>query len=143
VTGALLGDDTVLGTQRVANSSSTLYSWRFGKHYRGPLVVLVGPSTGSAAEITAAAVQDQKRGKLIGRTTNGAVVPGQWFNLPDGGQMMVPVSDFVRADGRRIEGAGVVPDIWILPSLADIRAGRDPLLERALGELKAERTTSR
>lgn len=142
--GALLGDDTVLGTQRVAKSNSTLYTWRSGGHYPGPLALLIGPSTASAAEITAAAVQDHKRGILIGRTSNGAVVPGEVFNLPDGGLMMVPVSDFVRGDGRRIEGAGVKPDIWVLPSLEDVRAGRDPVLERALRELKTvERTTSR
>jgi len=136
VAGALLGGDAVLGTQRAANSSGTLTGWRFGSHYEGPLVVLVGPTTASAAEITAAAVQDLKRGKLIGRVTNGSVMAGQWFDLPDGGRMMLPTSDFVRGDGRRIEGAGVEPDIWVLPTLEDVRAGRDPALERALVELR-------
>jgi carboxyl-terminal processing protease len=97
--------------------------------------VLIGPYTASAAEITAAAVQDHKRGKIIGRTTAGAVVPGQYFDLPDGGKMMIPVSDFVRSNGKRIESNGVEPDIWVLPSLEEVRAGRDPALERAVQEL--------
>ena len=49
--------------------------------------------------------------------------------------MMIPVSDFVRSNGKRIEGAGVEPDIWVLPTLEEIRAGRDPVLERAVQEL--------
>jgi carboxyl-terminal processing protease len=135
VVGALLGKEATLGTTRTADSSTPMASWRFADHYRGPLVVLIGPSTASAAEITAAAVQDHARGKLVGRTTNGSVVPGQWFELPDGGKMMIPVSDFIRSNGRRIEGAGVEPDVWVLPTLADVRAGRDPALERALLEI--------
>ena len=135
VAGALLGEGVDLGTTRTANSNATMYTMRFADHYQGPLVLLIGPGSASAAEITAAAVQDHKRGKLIGRTTNGAVVPGQWFDLPDGGKMMIPVSDFVRSNGRRIEGFGVEPDIWVLPTLDDVRAGRDPVLERAVQEL--------
>jgi len=51
--------------------------------------------------------------------------------------MMIPVSDFVRSDERRIEGAGVQPDIWVLPTIEDVRADRDPALERALRELRS------
>ena len=141
VAGALLGKESVLGTTRTANSTTPMASLRFADHFRGPLVALIGPSTASAAEIAAAAIQDHKRGKLIGRTTNGSVVLAQWFDLPDGGKMMIPVSDFVRSDGRRIEGAGVEPDIWILPTLDDVRAGRDPVLERALQEIRINTAT--
>jgi hypothetical protein len=31
---------------------------------------------------------------------------------------------------------GVEPDVWILPTLDDVRAKRDPVLDRALQELK-------
>jgi hypothetical protein len=81
--------------------------------------------------------QHEGRGTLIGRPTNGSVIPAEMFGLPDGGKMMIPVSDFVRSDGRRIEGAGVQPDIWVLPTLEDVRAGRDAALERALRELRS------
>jgi carboxyl-terminal processing protease len=137
IAGGLLGKDVLLGTQRVANSSQQMRTWRFTDHYHGPLCVLVGPSTASAAEILAAAVQDQRRGKIIGRASNGSVVPSEWFELPDGGRMMIPMSDFVRSDGRRLEGAGVQPDIWVLPTIDDVREGRDPALARALRELRS------
>jgi C-terminal processing protease CtpA/Prc len=52
------------------------------------------------------------------------------------------VQDFLRIDERRIDGVGVEPDIWIVPTLEDIRAGRDPALERALEEIGASNRES-
>jgi C-terminal processing protease CtpA/Prc len=50
--------------------------------------------------------------------------------------MTVPVRDFFRAGKRRIEGVGVEPDVRVIPTLAEVRAGRDPVLERALLSLQ-------
>lgn len=137
VNGRLLGGDVDLGTLRGRESNEPLTSLKLGDgHYEGPLVVLIGPATASAAEITAAAVQHHARGKLIGRTTNGSVITAQKYTLPDGGLMTIPTKDFVRPDQRRIEAIGVEPDIWILPTLDDVRAARDPVLERAIQELQ-------
>jgi carboxyl-terminal processing protease len=133
VAGRLLGGGIELGKMKSRGSSNPQYSLLSGNDfYQGPLVVLVGPSSGSAAEIIAAAVQDHRRGTLIGRTTNGSVVSASSFGLPDGGIVTIPMWDFVRAGDRRIEGVGVEPDVWILSTLEDVRAGRDPVLERAL-----------
>ncbi|HEY0802086.1 MAG TPA: S41 family peptidase [Steroidobacteraceae bacterium] len=132
----VLENDSYVGTER---SRGSLQNWRTSKRvrrYSGPLIVLIGPITASAAEIFAAAVKDNARGLLLGRMTNGAVLKGKLFPLPDGGQVQVPVSDFVRAGDRRIEGVGVEPDIIVIPSLAEIRAGRDPVVERAIVELR-------
>lgn len=136
VNGRLLGDDVKLGQLHARGEIEALHSQKFGDgHYEGPLAVLIGPFTINAAEITAAAIQDHKRGRLIGRMTNGSVVTTKQFDLPDGGTMTIPVKDFMRSGERRIEGVGVQPDIWILPTLDDVRGGRDPVLERALHEL--------
>ncbi len=44
----------------------------------------------------------------------------------------VTVADPVFADGARLEGRGVIPDEIVLPSGADLAAGRDPALARAI-----------
>jgi carboxyl-terminal processing protease len=132
----VLKNDSRVGTLR---SREGVEYWRTASHartYSGPLVVLIGPFTASAAEIFAAAIQDSARGRLVGRMTNGAVLEGQRFPLPDGGRVQIPVKDFVRADGRRIEGVGVEPDIRVIPSLEEIRSGRDVVIERAVLELR-------
>lgn len=135
VIGAFLGNNVSIGTTHRAGKSAPMTSLRLTDHYEGPVVVLIGPNTASAAEITAASLQDHKRARLVGRSTSGAVLMGRKFALPDGGALMIPVEDFWRAGERHIEGVGVEPDVWITPTLEDVRAGRDPVLERALQEL--------
>jgi carboxyl-terminal processing protease len=132
----VLKHDSYVGTK---HSASGLKDWRTARHgrtYSGPVVVLIGPATASAAEIFAAAIQDNARGRLVGRMTNGSALEAILLPLPDGGEVRVPVSDFVRASGRRIEGEGVEPDVRVVPSLEEIRSGRDPVIERAVLELR-------
>ncbi len=133
--GALLGAGAHIAETRVRSGPGKLLATAYEKSYTGPLVVLAGPATGSAAEVFAAAVQDLKRGKVIGRSTAGAVLGARGFALPDGGIVTLPVFDLWRAGGKRIEGTGVEPDIWILPTIEDVRAGHDPVIERALQEI--------
>lgn len=105
----------------------------FSARYRGPLVVLTGPSTGSAAEIFAHVMQHYGRGTIVGRRTAGAVIVSRTYGLPGGGKLQVPVQDYRGLDDQRLEGRGVTPDIGVAaPALADVRAGRDPDVDQAL-----------
>jgi C-terminal processing protease CtpA/Prc len=133
--GSLLGPDAYLGADRRRIGVVDNHTDPDARGYQGPLVVLVGPSTSSAAEVLAAAVQDNERGTLIGRSTNGSVLTSYTLPLPDGGAVQVPAMEFIRAKERSIEGVGVTPDILLMPTLEDVRAGRDPLIERALLEI--------
>src|SRR5262249_27830825 len=130
--GSLLGEGAPLGMLVNSRGSEGMSATKPARQYRGPLVLLVGPASGSSSEILAAAIHDQGRGKLVGRMTNGSTLVSQSFPLPDGGFARVPITDFRTAKDWRIEGAGVTPDIRVMPTLEDVRAGRDPTLERAL-----------
>jgi carboxyl-terminal processing protease len=132
--GVLLGE-VPLGTLQNSHGSELLLATKPARRVDGPLVLLIGPATGSCSEILAAAVQDYQRGRLIGRMTNGSTLVAQGFRLPDGGVIQVPVSDFRTTRDQRIEGAGVTPDIRVMPTLDDVRAGRDVAVERALALL--------
>ncbi len=145
--GALLDDSTVIGTFHSTRGVEPLVATRITRLYRGPLVVLIGPSSGSCAEMLAAAIQDQKRGKLLGRMTNGSVLVSRLFPLPDGGLVLVPISDFRTYNNRRLEGVGVTPDIRVMPGEEDVTGKRDAALEKALEVLRnasgPTRTTAR
>jgi C-terminal processing protease CtpA/Prc len=134
IAGRLLGDGVITGIAR-GRSGEEIQRTKSDRHYAGPLAILIGPTSSSAAEILAAAVQDHARGKIVGRPSNGSVLVARVFPLPDGGSVMVPIQDFVRGDGRHIEGIGVMPDIEVMPTLEDARTGRDPALERAAASL--------
>ena len=132
VAGVLLGDGVTIGHQNDAGGEAPIKTTRPARRYEGPLVLLIGPASGSASEILAAAIKDHGRGKLVGRMTNGSVMNAKVFPLPDGGLMRVPTRDIRTFTGRRLEGVGVTPDIRVLPTLADVRAGRDLTLTRAV-----------
>jgi carboxyl-terminal processing protease len=105
--------------------------------YAGPVVILIGPGTASAAEIFSHVLQFHHRARLIGRRTAGAVIISRLYGLPGGGQLQVPVTDYVGLDGQRLEGRGVTPDVVLpLPDISDLRTGRDPDLEAARHLLK-------
>jgi C-terminal processing protease CtpA/Prc len=135
--GVLLADGVLLGTLQNSKGIEPMTANAAAKRYAGPLVLIIGPSTGSSSEILAAAVRDYKRGRLVGRMTNGSSLVSQGFPLPDGGVARVPITDFRTSTEQRIEGVGVVPDIRVMSTLEDARAGRDPAVERALSLLQA------
>lgn len=112
-------------------------SWQLGSaNYRGKVAVLVDTPSGSAAEIFAAVLQDHGRATIIGRRTAGAVLASWYYRLPGGGELQLSREDYVAPKGRRIEGAGVEPDIVVPRTLEDMRAGRDRDLEEALRVLR-------
>lgn len=108
-----------------------------GARYAGPVVVLVSESSGSSSEIFAYAIQQQKRGVVLGTKTSGAVLGAETGSLPGGGELQISVRNYLAADGKRLEGVGVVPDVEVPTRIEDIRAGRDPVLEAALERLAA------
>ena len=108
-------------------------SWQIGSaRYGGSVVVLVDGATGSAAEIFAAVLQEHGRAAIVGRKTAGAVLASWYHGLPDGGELQLSRQDYVTPQGRRLEKEGVEPDVKVVRTLADVRAGRDVDLEAAL-----------
>lgn len=108
-------------------------SWQLGSaRYGGKVVVLVDGTTGSAAEIFSAVLQEHGRATIIGRKTAGAVLASWFHGLPGGGELQLSRMDYVTPKGRRLESDGVEPDVKVTRTLADLRAGRDGDLEAAL-----------
>lgn len=107
-----------------------------GARYAGRVAVLVSEASGSSSEIFAHAMQHQKRGLVVGTRTSGAVLGAETGLLPGGGELQVSVRDYLTADGKRLEGSGVTPDVVCETTVDDLRAGRDPQLATALAHLR-------
>lgn len=115
-----------------------------GRHaYLGPLAILVGADSASGAEALAALIDESGRGITVGERTAGALTGASEYRLPDGGQLSVAEFDIRTPGGKRLEGVGLEPRIPIKPTLADRRAGRDPVLDRALIAVKGGELASR
>lgn len=102
------------------------------------VAVLVDQGSRSAAELTPAALQEARRGIVVGEKTGGSVLIAQETNLPDGGRLTLSRADFVTSGGIRLEKRGVTPDIAAPRTVAQRRAGDDPALEAAIAALRAE-----
>jgi carboxyl-terminal processing protease len=110
---------------------------RGGDAFTGKLVVLVDSQSGSAAEVFSRVLQLEKRGTVLGDRSAGAVMESRQypFFLESGTVIIYGVSvtsaDLLMKDGKSLEHTGVTPDETILPTAADLAAGRDPVLARA------------
>ncbi|MFM2376153.1 MAG: hypothetical protein RLZZ165_1250 [Bacteroidota bacterium] len=92
--------------------------------YDGPLVILVNGSSASASEIMAAAIQDYKRGIIVGAPTFGKGTVQRFIDLDkylQGEQEMKPLGSvkvttqkFYRISGGATQLKGVTPDV-VLP----------------------------
>ena len=102
------------------------------------VAVLVDQGSRSAAELTPAALQEARRGIVVGEKTGGSVLIAQETNLPDGGRLTLSRADFVTSGGTRLEKHGVTPDIAAPRSVAQRRAGDDPALEVAIAALQVQ-----
>jgi len=74
-----------------------------------PLAVLTNRGTAEGAEILAAAVQDNKRGKVVGERTYGDAAQRKAITMDDGGAVILSVAKYYTPDGKAIQDTGVVP----------------------------------
>jgi len=87
--------------------------------YDGPLAVMVDEFSASASEIFAAAMQDYKRGVIIGSSSTygkGTVQRGELLNSGNWGTLNLTIAQFYRVNGASTQHKGVIPDI-VLPDL--------------------------
>jgi len=114
--------------------------------FTGKLIVLVDSASGSCAELFARLVQLEKRGQVIGDRSAGSVMEARHYGHEAGVDTVVfygasiTESDLIMSDGKSLEHSGVTPDELLLPTAADLAAGRDPVLASAAGRLGAKLT---
>jgi carboxyl-terminal processing protease len=87
--------------------------------YDGNLEVLTDGSTASGAEIFAAAIHGNQRGKVVGVTTYGKSIVQRFIPLPSGGGVYMTVGHYTTPDMKAIKAGGIRPDVVVdLTSLA-------------------------
>lgn len=123
LTGLFIPDGPVVQVRNAGGSVEVATDPDPEQVYGGPLITIVNRFSASASEIFAGAIQDYKRGLVIGEQTFGK---GTVQNLVDlnrylaasdesFGQMKVTLAKFYRINGSSTQKRGVAPDIE-LPS---------------------------
>jgi len=99
--------------------------------FKGKIVVLVNAATMSKAEVWAMMFRAYGA-TLIGTPTAGA--NGRLISFPIPGGIIASYSGlgFYYPDGTQTQRTGIIPDIEVYPTMDDIMAGRDEVLEAAI-----------
>ena len=141
--GRLIDKELALGDMNNPSGNLPFHAFPQENAYLGPVAVLVDTFSASTSEIFAAALQEHKRARIIGRPTMAAVLPSMIDKLSNGDRLQYAIGDFVTAVNKvHLEGRGVTPDELIPINPAAMREGRDPDLEAALRWLKTQKTTT-
>lgn len=118
-------------TWKTLDGADATYRQVHKNYYTGPVAVLIGPRTFSAAEDFVVSFEAMHRGILVGQTTAGSTGQPLGFKLPGGGTARICTLRETFPDGHRFVGIGIPPKIEVTPTIADIRAGRDPAIAAA------------
>lgn len=89
---------------------------------KAPLVILVNEGSASASEILSGALQDNKRGVLVGQKTFGKGLVQSVRGLSDGSGMTVTIAKYLTPSGRDIHKHGIKPDVTVKLSEQEARA---------------------
>jgi tricorn protease len=107
---------------------------------QGPKAMIIDETAGSGGDLLPWMFRKFDMGPLIGQRTWGGLVGVLGFPvLMDGGSISAPnLAIWTPEEGYVVENEGVPPDIEVEQTPADVIAGRDPQLERAIEVVMAE-----
>lgn len=101
-------------------------------YYKGKVIILVNEITQSQAEFTAMALSQAPKSLIVGSQTAGADGDVAGANYPTETFMYYTSWGVSYADGTQTQRVGIIPNVVIRPTIADVRAGIDPVLDTAI-----------
>lgn len=118
------------------DNNNVMYTNGSPKILNVPLVVIVNESSASASEIVAGAVQDHKRGVVLGVKTFGKGTVQEVENFNDGSSIRMTIAKWYTPEGRNIDKIGLTPDIIVEITDEDIENEYDAQKEAAIEYLE-------
>ena len=102
------------------------------------LAILIDGGSASASEILAGALSAQGKATLIGEQSFGKGSVQQLFDVTSDSSIKITIARWLTPNGVSISNGGLTPDIVVPMTDDDIKAGRDPQMERAAEFLKSK-----
>jgi carboxyl-terminal processing protease len=111
-----------------------------GGYTNMPMIVLINGYSASASELTAGALKDLGRAKLIGEKSYGKGTVQILEMLSDGSGLKFTTAKYYLPSGITIDGTGIQPDIAVILKPEDTV---DVQLNKALEEIKTMAVTAK
>lgn len=111
-----------------------------GPRYEGKVAILVDETSLSQAEYTAMALRAGPNAVVIGSTTSGADGNVSRIPLPGGIHTAISGIGVFYPDKTPTQRVGIIPDVFVAPTIEGIREGRDEVLEAALRHILGSRS---
>lgn len=133
VASEFIGDGVIMYEEYGDGKKITYEARKGGLATKIPMVVLINEGTASSSEIVAGAIQDLGRGLLVGVTSYGKGSV-QLFSplMNEQGGVRVTIARWLTPNNRQINDVGLTPDYIVEFTDADIEAGKDVQLEKAI-----------
>ncbi|MFT5171431.1 MAG: carboxyl-terminal processing protease [Candidatus Marinamargulisbacteria bacterium] len=112
-----VGRDGKMKTERV--SGRAIYTDQ-------PVVILLNEGSASASEILAGAIQDNKRGLVVGRNSFGKASVQKVLKLPDGSAVLYTIAKYFTPAGTDITKKGIKVDFDVPVPTANIKVMQKP-----------------
>jgi carboxyl-terminal processing protease len=100
------------------------------------MAILIDGGSASAAEILAGALSENGVAKLVGSTSFGKGSVQELIKITPDSSLKVTIAQWLTPNGQSISASGVKPDIEVERTAADVKAGRDPQLVKAVEYLR-------
>ena len=100
--------------------------------YSAPVAVLIDARAFSAAEHTALFLRAAANAVFVGSPTSGTNGNITHLILPGSIQANFAAMEISHPDGAPLQRVGILPDVWIEPTVKGLQQGRDEVLERAV-----------
>lgn len=99
----LPGRELIVYTKGAHQRKKEYHSKPGGLFSEGELIVMIDEFSASASEIVSGAIQDNDRGKVVGRRTFGKGLVQQQFELPDRTAVLLTIARYYTPSGRCIQ----------------------------------------
>ncbi len=110
--GIIVSTQTKNGIKDVRRANGSALTTR-------PVVILVNEGSASASEILSGAIQDNKRGILVGQKTFGKGLVQSVRGLSDGSGLTVTIAKYLTPSGTDIHKNGINPDVFAEMSVSN------------------------
>lgn len=129
--GLWLNNQVVLTERRGSETVKTLNSTGSPILENMQTIVLINENSASASEITAGALRDYGKAKLVGKKSYGKGSVQVVLDLSSGSQLKVTEARWYTPKGKNIDKEGIKPDVEVELTADDVKNDKDPQLEKA------------